>query len=99
MIKHIVSFKFKPETSPEDVQATLDALNALPGQIAWVRNWSLGKNLSARDKTFEYALHCDFADEDELQRYLSHPAHEQVARECLAKHWASRAIVDYEFGG
>ncbi len=98
MIKHIVCFKFKPETSAADVQATLDALNALPGQIAWVWNWSLGKNVSTRDTTYDYALHCDFADESELQNYLSHPAHEKVARELLAKHWGSRAIVDYTFG-
>ncbi|HEY7067310.1 MAG TPA: Dabb family protein [Chloroflexota bacterium] len=97
MIKHIVCFSFKPETSPEDVQGTLDALNALPGQIAWVRNWSLGKNVSTRDKTYEYALHCDFANDGELQNYLTHPAHEAVARERLARHWGSRAIVDYEF--
>ena len=97
MIKHLVCFKFRPETSPEDVQGTLAALNALPGQIACVRNWSLGKNLSTRDTTYEYALSCDFADNAELQSYLQHPAHEQVARERLVRHWASRAIVDYEF--
>jgi hypothetical protein len=97
VIKHIVCFSFKADTSAADVQATLDALDALPGQIAWVRNWSLGKNTSTRDTTYGYALHCDFADETELQNYLTHPAHEQVARERLAKHWGSRAIVDYEF--
>jgi 2,3-dihydroxy-p-cumate/2,3-dihydroxybenzoate 3,4-dioxygenase len=99
MIKHIVAFTFKPETSPADVQATLDALNALQGQIPWVRNWSLGKNLSTRDQTYEYALHCDFASEQELQDYLTHPAHERVVRELLTRHWASRAIVDYEYPG
>ena len=98
MIKHIVCFKFKPEASAEDVQGTLAALDALPGQIPWVRNWSLGKNLSTRDQTYDYALHCDFADDTELQNYLRHPAHEAVARERLARFWASRAIVDYEFG-
>ena len=98
MIKHLVCFKFKPEASAEDVDATLAALNALPAQIPWVRNWSLGRNLSARDKTYDYALSCEFADTAELERYLSHPAHEKVAREQLARFWASRAIVDYELG-
>ncbi len=99
MIKHLVCFKFKPEIGAADVQATLDALNALPGQIPGVRNWSLGRNLSTRDTTFDYALSGEFADEAGLQGYLRHPAPDQLARERLGPQWASRAIVDYEFPG
>jgi hypothetical protein len=97
VIKHIVCFKFKDDARPEDRQATLDALNGLAPQIPWVRNWSLGKNFSPRDQTFEYALECDFLDASELERYLDHPEHVRVAREYLGPFWARRAIVDYEF--
>ena len=97
MIKHVVCFRFKPGVSDENVRATLDALNALPAAIPWARNWSLGRNISSRDNTYDYALHCHFADMDELDRYLHHPAHEEVVRERLIPLWASRAIVDYEF--
>ena len=99
MIKHLVCFNFTPEAGDDKVQGTLAALNALPAQIPWVRNWSLGRNLSDRDQTYAYALSCDFADVDELNRYLSHPAHVQVVRDGLGAYWANRAIVDYEFDG
>jgi hypothetical protein len=97
VIKHIVCFKFKPEASPAQVEGCLQALNALPAQIPFIRNWSVGKNISPRDTTYEYALHCDFADRAELEQYLAHPAHERVVREWLVPLWASRAIVDYEY--
>jgi 2,3-dihydroxy-p-cumate/2,3-dihydroxybenzoate 3,4-dioxygenase len=96
VIKHIVCFSFKPEVSAAEVDATLAALNALPGQIPWVKNWSLGKNLSDRERTYTHALCCDFADMDELNNYLRHPAHDQLAREKLVPQWSQRVIMDYE---
>jgi hypothetical protein len=99
VIKHLVCFNFKPDAGDEKVQGTLAALDALPGQIPWVRHWSLGRNVSDRDQTYAYALSCDFADLDELNRYLTHPAHVEVARQWLGPYWANRAIIDYEFNG
>ena len=97
MVKHIVLFNFKDGTSQADVDATLAALNALPGEIPWARDWSLGKNFSEREKTYTHALCCHFADRDELKGYLEHPAHVRVLREKIAPFWGQAAIMDYEF--
>lgn len=49
MIRHIVGFRFKPETTPEQITDFLGAFRCLGEQIPELRTLTVGPNLTDRD--------------------------------------------------
>ena len=77
MLKHIVLFKFKPETTPEKVAEIIAAFEALPSQIKEIKGFEWGTNNSPEklDKGLTHAFILTFASEKDRDTYLPHPAH------------------------
>jgi hypothetical protein len=50
LLIHQVWFKFKAEATAEQIDAVMRALAALKGEIACIRELSVGKNLTQRSK-------------------------------------------------
>jgi len=81
-IKHVVLFDYAG--APEDeVQAVIAGLNALPGQIAEIRDWSLVEDLGKRPGSFRYCLIAHFEDMAAMERYLAHPAHVKAVERAM----------------
>jgi hypothetical protein len=57
-------------------QRIIDALNALPAQIDWIREWSITEDLGHRPGSCRFCLIAVFDDMDAMNRYLQHPAHQ-----------------------
>jgi hypothetical protein len=77
MLRHVVLFRFKPETSPETVREIEDCFRALPAKIPEVAGFEWGKDVSIQGLTHGYT-HCftvSFASERERDTYLPHPEH------------------------
>ncbi|GLQ56205.1 Dabb family protein [Devosia nitrariae] len=80
-IRHVVLFDYAAEAPEAEVQAVIASLNALPGKIAEILDWSLTEDLGKREGSFRFCLIAHFDDMDAMERYLAHPEHEQaVAR-------------------
>ena len=96
MIRHVVAFRFRPET-PEAVRAAvLAGLEALPSHYSDMRRFGLGTNISARDDTFSHAFSVEFDTNDQLVAYLDSEHHERFVAESFAPAIESRAIVSFE---
>jgi antibiotic biosynthesis monooxygenase (ABM) superfamily enzyme len=69
---HVVTVKFKPGTTPEQIKAALDGAQALPKEFKGItRVWT--KTIKAQgDKT--HAIVMEFADEAALAAYAGSPA-------------------------
>ena len=61
-----------------------------------MRNFTIGRNISERDGTFEYAFSVEFGNETELKNYLNSPEHEEHVVERFRPLISARAIVSYE---
>lgn len=96
MIRHSVLFSFKPTAPKEAVEALLREYPEFPKQHPKMRNFTLGKNISQRDQTFEYAFNVDFDNEQDLKDYLNSREHEEHVTERFRPLIAARAIVSYE---
>jgi hypothetical protein len=99
MIKHMLMFRFRADISEEKRTALLKEYRGFPKQFPWMKNFTLGRNISQRDPTYEYAFSIDFESQADLDRYLSSAEHEEHVVMRFRPAIEARAIVSYEFPG
>lgn len=85
MIRHAVLLKWKPGTTPDQVQYWVDGVLELPDHISVVRRYSIGNNVgtsgeglakeSRYSDNFDAAVVADFDSYEDYQTYAEHPAH------------------------
>ena len=75
MIRHILLWNYKPETTPEE-RARLEAeLEALPGPVPALRQVEWGPVVGGRNQTFSHGFTMEFDSMDALAAYNTHEAH------------------------
>ena len=79
MIYHILLLEPKPETTPEDMEAVLQACKALKGQIPGLLDVQAGPNQHTANFGYTYGFVMTFADAEALKAYSPHPAHKAVS--------------------
>ena len=92
----MVMLKKKPETDEATVQAIMERLEGLYGQIRGLMKIRCYRSLpSDRPVVWTFLLDSKLTDADALKEYLSHPMHVEV-NEWMTPFLESRAVVDYE---
>jgi hypothetical protein len=98
MIKHIVMWRLKKEaggkTKAENAKLIKEKLAALPAAIPEILKMEVGINFSSQETAYDAVLVSEFADEAALNRYVDHPAHQEVAAFVKSVREA-RAMADY----
>lgn len=96
MINHVVLFRWKPETSADQIVAIGAALDTLPPAIQAIRTYRHGTDLGVSAATnFDYAIVATFDDIDGWREYDTGPVHEGV-RDVIRPWIAERASVQFE---
>ena len=96
MLKHVVLFKFKEGTTPEQIREVEQAFASLPGKIDVIKGFEAGTNVSTENRS-EGFTHCfvlSFSSAADRDTYLNHPAHKEFGKSlggCLDK----VLVVDY----
>jgi len=96
MIKHVVFFRFKPETSDDQRRQALDGLRELPDKIEYIREFELGEDVLRAPRSWDAVLIASFDDLEALQKYARHDDHVAAALKVQAICDAIGA-VDYEY--
>jgi len=96
VLRHAVFFKFKEESSEEDVTKVAEALAALPAEIDSIVNLQWGTNNSpeSHDHGFTHCFLLTFNDEAGIKKYLPHPAHKAFGK-TLGPHRNEVFVIDY----
>jgi hypothetical protein len=78
-VRHMVVFKFKPGTTPSQVQQVTDALRALKDKIPGIVSFEHGVNNSPENKNlgFTHAYLITFESAAARDGYLPHPEHKK----------------------
>jgi hypothetical protein len=81
-VRHVVIFKFKEGTTPEQIKCVEDAFRALPKQIPQVEGFEFGTNVSPEglSQGFTHCFFLTFADQKARDAYLPHPAHKAFGK-------------------
>jgi hypothetical protein len=99
MLRHVVLFAFKAETSEEEICQVEEAFRRLPAQIDEIHDFEWGTDASVEGKSHGYS-HCfmvTFLSEEDRDAYLPHPAHREFGN-MLRPHVESVLVVDYWSG-
>ena len=96
MIRHIVFFKFKPETTDTQIEKLEFGLSSLPAMIPQIKSFEFGRDIVRSDRSYDFALNSAFDSLEAMNEYQVHPAHidvvtyvKEICREVVA--------ADYEF--
>ena len=95
-LRHVVLFKFKQETPPEQIEALENAFRALPHAIDEVFNLEWGTDVSVENlaQGFTHCFLLTFQSEKDRDTYISHPAHKAFVA-MLQPHLEKALVVDY----
>ncbi len=77
-MRHVVCFRFTPDTTTEQVVAMTRALQELPGLIPEIADYQVGPDLAINEASWDFAVTADFASTEDYLVYRDHPEH--VAR-------------------
>ncbi len=97
MLRHVVCFAWAESATPEQVDAVVDGLRALPAQIPEIRAYWVGADRGLVDGNGDLAVVADFDDVDAWRAYLAHPAHQAVAVERIRPITARRVAVQFDW--
>ncbi len=82
VLRHVVLFKFKDDTTPEQIDKVAEAFKALPGKINGIRCFEWGTNVSPEQHSqgLTHAFLLSFCNEADRDSYLVHPAHKEFGQ-------------------
>ena len=96
VLRHVVLFKFKDTSTPEDVKRFENAFRALPGKVDVICDFEWGTDVSVEDlsKGFTHCFFVSFRSEKDRATYLPHPAHKEFVSQ-IKPHLGDVLVVDY----
>lgn len=97
MIKHVIFFKFKPETTEQDIEKLAEGLGALPSTIPEIKSYEFGRDVVRSERAYDFALVSSFDDLEAVGRYSRHPEHQKVLKHINAI-CSKVKSVDFESG-
>ena len=83
------------EATDADITALIDGLEALPGVVPELRNFSVGLDAGLVEGNYHLVLIADFDDEEGFARYNSNDEHQTVIAERIRPLMTSRSAVQY----
>jgi hypothetical protein len=95
MLRHVALFRWKPETTSEDISKLEAALRQLPAKIPCIQSYRFGRNLDLQEGNADFGVVADFADEAGLRTYSDHPDHQAVLKNLLRPITARRDAIQY----
>ena len=99
MVRHVVLFKFKDGTTPEQIKAIEADFRALPSKIPEIAGFEWGTDCSP-EKLSQGFTHCfflTFSSAAARDAYLPHPAHKAFGQG-LGPHLDKVLVIDYVAG-
>ena len=95
-LRHVVLFKFKDGTTPEQIKTIENAFRALPAKVPEIVDFEWGTNNSPENRAagFTHCFFVTFNDAAGRAVYLPHPAHKQFGK-LLRPYLDKVLVIDY----
>jgi len=96
LLRHVVLFKFKDDTTDEQIGQIERAFCALPGKIQAIHDFEWGTDVSVENlqQGFTHCFVVTFRSRADRAKYLPHPAHKMFG-ELLGPHLDKVLVIDY----
>jgi hypothetical protein len=95
-LRHVVLFKFKETSSPQDIESVIAEFNSLKGKIKQIKGleWGLNNSPEKLNEGLTHAFLLTFSSEKDRDDYLVHPEHKKFG-EAVGKHIDKVVVVDF----
>ena len=95
-LRHVVIFKFKETSTPDEIEKVEVAFLALPSKIKEIKDFEWGLNSSPEgiNKGFTHCYFLTFDSEEARARYLPHPEHLAFGK-ILSPNLEDVLVIDY----
>jgi hypothetical protein len=97
MIRHVVVFRWKPETTAEQKALVATELAKLPAIVPSIRSFVIGPDAGITQGDAEFAVTADFDDEAGYLAYRDDPAHREIIATYITPLVAERTAVQLEY--
>ena len=96
LLRHVVLFKFKDDTTDDQVKQIEDTFCALPDKLDAIYDFEWGTDVSVenRQQGFTHCFFVTFLSEDDRAMYIPHPAHKEFGK-LLGPHLDKVLVIDY----
>lgn len=96
VLRHVVLFKFKSGTTPEQLADIETAFTKLPDKISEIIDfeWGLNNSPEGLDKGFTHCFFVSFKNEEGREIYLPHPDHKAFVS-LASPHIEDVLVFDY----
>lgn len=96
MINHIVTFRWKPDTTPEYLDEIRAALATLPGLVPEIKTYRFGSDVGASGQgNYDFAIAATFDSIEDWRAYDTNTDHEAV-RAIIRPAVAERGMIQFE---
>jgi hypothetical protein len=95
MFRHVVMFRWAPETDDAARARVRDGLAGLPAVIPAIRAYHFGADAGLAEGNWDFVVVADFDDEAGYFQYRDHEAHHRVIVDAISPTIAARAAVQY----
>jgi len=96
VITHVVTFRWKPETTPEQVAAIAAGLATMPDLVPSIKTYQFGSDEGANGAAnMDFAVVATFDTIEDWRAYDQHPEHDRVRAEIIRPWIAERASVQF----
>ena len=99
MLRHIALFRLTPETTTDQIEATMVALSTLPEQVDVLRKFRFGPDAGITEGAWDFAVVAVLDNADDYVAYRDHPAHVAVLRDHLAPLISEAARIQFDSEG
>ena len=96
MFRHVVVFRFTPQTSEEQQEELARQLRTLPGAIEQIKAYHVGPDAGMNPGNYQFAVVADFGSVEDYLVYRDHPVHRDIIGKYVQPIVADRAAVQYE---
>ncbi|WP_009478405.1 Dabb family protein [Rhodococcus sp. JVH1] len=94
-ITHVVTFTFKPDTSPKAIIKLSESLDEMASSLDGIESFRHGPDVQVRKGNADYAVSAVFSDRDSFAQYMASPEHRQLVTELLTPHLVSKSSVQF----
>lgn len=95
MFHHMVMFRFKSDTTEDQVAAMTAGLATLPGKIAELAAYRFGPDVGMTEGSWDYGVAADFDSAADYVTYSNHPAHRAVVDQAISPYVDEIVRVQY----
>ena len=94
-LRHIALFRWRDDTTPEDIAAVEAALATLPSLIPELVEYHFGRDAGLAEGNWDFAVVAGVASVEDYEAYRDHPAHQAALADRVRPHLAERAAVQH----